>query len=109
VAALDPLFDPTGLEVGRLAVPVAGPIGIGRAVQWLEENFATKAPIEKLAVPVGLSPLSLAHPWSSGPTSGLSKYGLGVWPVSPGYKTWRISSRRDNMIVARHEVPGNPG
>jgi alpha-L-rhamnosidase len=48
---------------------------------------------------------SLAHPWSSGPTSGLSKYVLGVRPVSPGYKTWLIEPQPGDLTWAKGRVP----
>ena len=48
---------------------------------------------------------SLAHPWSSGPTSGLSKYVLGVRPVSPGYKTWLIEPQIGDLSRAKGRVP----
>jgi alpha-L-rhamnosidase len=48
---------------------------------------------------------SLAHPWSSGPTSGLSKYVLGVRPVSPGYKTWLIEPQTGDLSWAKGRVP----
>jgi AraC-like DNA-binding protein len=41
--------------------PAAVPPGIWRAVQWLEENFATKVSIEKLAIESGLSPRHFAR------------------------------------------------
>src|ERR1700674_3313509 len=41
--------------------PAAVPLGIWRAVQWIEENFATKVSIEKLAVQAGLSPRHFAR------------------------------------------------
>jgi alpha-L-rhamnosidase len=48
---------------------------------------------------------SLAHPWSSGPTSGLSKYVLGVRPVSPGYKTWLVEPQTGDLSWAKGSVP----
>ena len=48
---------------------------------------------------------SLAHPWSSGPTAGLSKYVLGVRPVSPGYKTWLIEPQPGDLTWAKGRVP----
>lgn len=44
---------------------------------------------------------SLAHPWSAGPTAGLSKYVLGVRPIQPGFKTWRIEPQPGNLSWAR--------
>jgi alpha-L-rhamnosidase len=48
---------------------------------------------------------SLAHPWSSGPTSGLSKYVLGVRPVQPGYKTWLVEPQPGDLGWAVGTVP----
>jgi alpha-L-rhamnosidase len=48
---------------------------------------------------------SLAHPWSSGPTSGLSKYVLGVRPIQPGFKTWRIEPQPGDLSWAEGTVP----
>lgn len=48
---------------------------------------------------------SLAHPWSSGPTSGLSKYVLGVRPVSAGYKTWLVEPQPGDLSWAEGTVP----
>lgn len=42
--------------------------------------------------------ISLAHGWSSGPTSALSEYALGIRPRTPGYGSW--SSRRTRAISA---------
>jgi Bacterial alpha-L-rhamnosidase C-terminal domain len=48
---------------------------------------------------------SLAHAWSSGPTSALSKYVLGVRPVEPGYKTWLIEPQIGDLTWATGTVP----
>jgi alpha-L-rhamnosidase len=48
---------------------------------------------------------SLAHGWGSGPTSALSKYVLGVRPVSPGYKTWLIEPQPGDLTWANGRVP----
>lgn len=39
----------------------------------------------------GLGPTtSLCHAWASGPTADLSRYVLGVQPVTPGFQQWKI-------------------
>lgn len=48
---------------------------------------------------------SLAHGWSSGATSALSKYVLGVRPVEPGYKTWLIEPQPGDLRWAEGSVP----
>lgn len=48
---------------------------------------------------------SLAHAWSSGPTSALSKYVLGVRPVEPGYKTWLIEPQIGDLTWATGTAP----
>jgi alpha-L-rhamnosidase len=48
---------------------------------------------------------SLAHAWSSGPTSALSKYVLGVRPVEPGYKTWLVEPQPGDLSWATGTVP----
>jgi alpha-L-rhamnosidase len=48
---------------------------------------------------------SLAHPWSAGPTPGLSKYVLGVLPVEAGYKTWLIEPQPGDLTWAKGTVP----
>ena len=48
---------------------------------------------------------SLAHAWSSGPTSALSKYVLGVRPVEPGYKKWLIEPQIGDLTWAAGTAP----
>jgi alpha-L-rhamnosidase len=48
---------------------------------------------------------TLSHGWSSGPTSALSKYVLGVRPVEPGYKTWLIEPQPADLTWAQGSVP----
>jgi alpha-L-rhamnosidase len=48
---------------------------------------------------------SLAHGWSSAPTTGLSKYVLGVRPVTPGYKTWLVEPQPGDLAWAAGTVP----
>jgi alpha-L-rhamnosidase len=56
------------------------------------------------AVPDSIA-TSLAHGWGSGPTSALSKYVLGVRPVSPGYKTWLVEPQSGDLTWAKGRVP----
>ena len=48
---------------------------------------------------------SLAHGWASGPTSGLSKYVLGVRPVKAGYKKWFVEPQPADLTWAEGQVP----
>ena len=48
---------------------------------------------------------SLAHGWSTGPTSALTAYVLGVTPTSPGYATWRVAPQPGNLSWAEGAVP----
>jgi alpha-L-rhamnosidase len=48
---------------------------------------------------------SLAHGWSSGPTSALSKYVLGGRPIQPGYKTWLVEPQPGDLSWATGTVP----
>ncbi len=48
---------------------------------------------------------SLAHPWSSGPTSALSAYVLGVRPLAPGFVTWLVEPQLTGLRWARGAVP----
>ncbi|MDE1184754.1 alpha-L-rhamnosidase C-terminal domain-containing protein [Paraburkholderia sp.] len=40
---------------------------------------------------------SLAHGWSSGPTSALSRYVLGIRPAAPGYSQWLIKPQTGGL------------
>jgi alpha-L-rhamnosidase len=51
------------------------------------------------------SQTSLAHGWSSGPTSALSRYVLGVRPYAPGYKQWLIKPQVGSLTWAAGEAP----
>ena len=57
--------------------PAAVPLGIWRAIQWLEENFATKVSIEKLAVQAGLSPRHFARSFLQ--ATGYTPYAYLLW------------------------------
>lgn len=48
---------------------------------------------------------SLAHGWSSGPTSALSHYVLGVRPAAPGYRQWLIKPQPGGLQWAIGTVP----
>lgn len=48
---------------------------------------------------------SLAHPWSSGPTSALSNFVLGARPLEPGFATWLIEPQLGDLQWARGTVP----
>lgn len=48
---------------------------------------------------------SQAHGWGSGPTWQLSRYVLGVAPVSPGYSMWSFAPRTVNLTFANGRVP----
>ena len=57
--------------------PAAVPPSIWRAVQWLEENFANKVSIEKLAVQAGLSPRHFARSFLQ--ATGYTPYAYLLW------------------------------
>jgi alpha-L-rhamnosidase len=48
---------------------------------------------------------SLAHAWSTGPTSALSQYVLGIAPTSPGYATWQVAPQPGNLAWAQGQAP----
>ncbi|HEX4221199.1 MAG TPA: alpha-L-rhamnosidase C-terminal domain-containing protein [Pseudonocardiaceae bacterium] len=48
---------------------------------------------------------SLAHGWSTGPTSALSQYVLGIAPTSPGYATWQVAPQPGNLTWAQGQAP----
>jgi alpha-L-rhamnosidase len=48
---------------------------------------------------------SLAHAWSTGPTSALTSYVLGVTPASPGYATWQVAPQPGGLGWAEGAVP----
>ncbi|MGH2886262.1 MAG: alpha-L-rhamnosidase C-terminal domain-containing protein, partial [Solirubrobacteraceae bacterium] len=49
--------------------------------------------------------ISLAHGWSSGPTSALSEYALGIRPLSPGFSTWSVAPEPGDLRWAAGQVP----
>jgi len=70
------------------------------------DNFtgATWEALNTSGAPVS-SQTSLAHGWSSGPTSAMSRYVLGVRPAAPGYKQWLIKPQTGNLQWAVGTVP----
>ncbi|KAE8415332.1 Six-hairpin glycosidase-like protein [Aspergillus pseudocaelatus] len=54
------------------------------------------------------SSTSLCHAWSSGPTADLSRYVLGVQPVTPGFKEWKVVPQSLDLDWAKgaYPVPG---
>lgn len=52
---------------------------------------------------------SLAHGWSTGPTTALSKYVLGISPVTAGYKTWLVEPHPGSLPWAQGQAPTPAG
>jgi alpha-L-rhamnosidase len=48
---------------------------------------------------------SMAHGWSTGPTSALSQYVLGVAPDSPGFARWTVAPNPGSLTWAQGRVP----
>ncbi len=48
---------------------------------------------------------SLAHGWSSGATSALSAYVLGIRPVKAGYQTWIVKPHPGNLAWVEGQAP----
>ncbi|KAJ0426843.1 Six-hairpin glycosidase [Aspergillus carlsbadensis] len=50
---------------------------------------------------------SLCHAWASGPTADLSRYVLGIVPVTPGFREWKVEPQTLDLDWAegRHPVP----
>ncbi|HEX3785628.1 MAG TPA: alpha-L-rhamnosidase C-terminal domain-containing protein [Pseudonocardiaceae bacterium] len=48
---------------------------------------------------------SLAHGWSTGPTSALSEYVLGITPTSPGYADWQVAPQPGDLAWAQGRAP----
>ncbi|MCW2869802.1 MAG: alpha-L-rhamnosidase [Streptomyces oryziradicis] len=51
------------------------------------------------------STTSLAHGWSTAPTSVLSGYVLGIQPTSPGYGTWSVQPHPGDLTWAQGKAP----
>ena len=49
--------------------------------------------------------ISLAHAWSSGPTSALSEYTLGIRPLTAGYGSWIVAPQPGDLRWAEGQVP----
>jgi len=49
--------------------------------------------------------VSAEHGWSTGSTTALSEYVLGVSPVQPGYQTWQIKPQPGSQPWAEGQVP----
>jgi alpha-L-rhamnosidase len=48
---------------------------------------------------------SLAHGWSTAPTSALSGYVLGIQPTSPGYADWSVQPHPGDLTWAEGQAP----
>jgi alpha-L-rhamnosidase len=48
---------------------------------------------------------SMAHGWSTGPTSALSQYVLGIAPDAPGYATWSVEPHPGSLTWAQGTAP----
>ncbi|MDI5962315.1 alpha-L-rhamnosidase-related protein [Streptantibioticus silvisoli] len=48
---------------------------------------------------------SLAHGWSTTPTSALSGYVLGIQPTSPGYAGWSVQPHPGDLTWAEGQAP----
>ena len=52
---------------------------------------------------------SMAHGWSTTPTSALSEYVLGIQPVDPGYKTWLVQPHPGDLAWTEGKAPTRYG
>ncbi|KAE8152395.1 putative alpha-L-rhamnosidase C [Aspergillus avenaceus] len=48
---------------------------------------------------------SLCHAWGAGPTADLSRYVLGIQPVTPGFKEWRVAPQTLGLDWAEGRYP----
>ncbi|MCU1529519.1 MAG: alpha-L-rhamnosidase [Frondihabitans sp.] len=48
---------------------------------------------------------SMAHGWSTSPTSVLSEYVLGIQPVAAGYKTWSVRPQPGTLSWTEGQAP----
>ncbi|THY46729.1 glycoside hydrolase family 78 protein [Aureobasidium pullulans] len=48
---------------------------------------------------------SLCHAWSSGPTAELSRNVLGIQPVAPGFREWRVAPQSLGLEWAKGSQP----
>jgi alpha-L-rhamnosidase len=74
----------------------SGPDGAG--TMW--ENIASSDGSPGLG-----SSTSLAHGWSTMPTSALSGYVLGIQPVTAGYGTWSVQPHPGDLSWAEGQAP----
>jgi alpha-L-rhamnosidase len=49
--------------------------------------------------------ISMAHGWSTGPTSALSEYVLGIMPTAPGYQSWLVEPHPGTLSWAQGRAP----
>ena len=52
---------------------------------------------------------SASHAWSTGATSSLSDYVLGVTPTSVAYRTWQVKPFTEGLAWAQGQVPTSEG
>jgi len=52
---------------------------------------------------------SMAHGWSSAPTSVLSQYVLGIAPVAAGYRTWLVQPHPGDLAWTEGQAPTKYG
>jgi alpha-L-rhamnosidase len=52
---------------------------------------------------------SWAHGWSTGSTTALSQYVLGISPVDPGYQTWLVEPHPGTLSWAEGQAPTPQG
>jgi alpha-L-rhamnosidase len=72
--------------------------GYAGATMWENVSAADGTP--------GLgSSTSLAHGWSTAPTSALSGYVLGIQPTSPGYAGWSVQPHPGDLTWAEGQAP----
>ena len=60
---------------------------------------------ESTAGTQGSSSTSMAHGWSTAPTSVLSEYVLGIQPVAAGYKTWSVRPQPGSVAWTEGQAP----
>ncbi|RAL14294.1 putative alpha-L-rhamnosidase C [Aspergillus homomorphus CBS 101889] len=51
------------------------------------------------------SSTSLCHAWGAGPTADLSRYVLGIQPVTPGFKEWKVAPQTLDLSWAAGDYP----
>ncbi|GCB22969.1 hypothetical protein AAWM_05854 [Aspergillus awamori] len=52
---------------------------------------------------------SLCHAWSAGPTADLSRFILGVQPVTPGFRQWQVAPQSFELGWAEGKYPTPQG